>query len=105
MIILVVMLNLECHGHDRNMIIEKKAVPDLFQKVFTGEKTFDARLDRFICKPGDILWLREWDPKKEKYTGRDLKKKVTFVLKSKDLEKFWSKEEVDKHGFQIIAFK
>jgi len=86
-------------------IIEKKAIPKLFEKVWTGEKTFDARLNRFKCKPGDILFLREWDPKKEVYTGRELKKKVTFVLKSKDLEKFWSKEEVYKYGFQIIAFK
>jgi hypothetical protein len=87
------------------MVIEKKAIPELFEKVWTGEKTFDARLDRFKCKPEDILLLREWDPKKEKYTGRELKKRVTFVLKSKDLEKFWSKEEVKKYGFQIIAFK
>lgn len=87
------------------MIIEKKAVPELFEKVLLGEKTFDARLDRFRCKPGDTLWLREWDPKKKVYTGREIKKEVTFVLKSKDLEKFWSKEEVAKYGFQIIAFK
>ncbi len=87
------------------MVIEKKAIPELFEKVLSGEKTFDARLDRFECKPGDTLVLREWDPKKEKYTGRKLEKKVTYVLKSKDLEKFWSKEEVNKYGFQIIAFK
>ncbi len=87
------------------MVIEKKAIPKLFEKVLSGEKTFDARLDRFRCKPGDVLWLREWDPKKKEYTGREVKKKVTFVLKSKDLEKFWSKEEVAKYGFQIIAFK
>ena len=87
------------------MVIEKKAIPELFEKVLTGEKTFDARLDRFKCEPGDILYLREWDPKKGVYTGREIKKKVTFVLKSKDLAKFWPKEEVDKYGFQIIAFK
>lgn len=87
------------------MRIEKKTIPSLFEKVLSGEKTFDARLDRFKCKPGDILVLREWDPKKEKYTGRKLEKKVTFVLRSKDLKKFWSEEEVEKYGFQIIAFK
>lgn len=87
------------------MVIEKKAIPELFEKVLSDEKTFDVRLDSFKCKPGDILVLKEWDPKKEKYTGRKLKRKVTFVLKSKDLEKFWSKEKVSKYGFQIIAFK
>lgn len=85
--------------------IEKKTIPDLFEKVLSGEKTFDARLNRFVCKPGDILVLREWDPKKKQYTGRVLEKKVTFVLKTKHLEKFWSKEEIAKYGFQIIAFK
>ena len=49
--------------------------------------------------------LREWDPKIKKYTGRVLEKKVTFVLKSKDVLKFWSEEEIAKHGFQVIAFK
>jgi ribosomal protein S17 len=87
------------------MVIEKKAIPELFEKVWTGEKTFDARLDTFECKPGDTLVLREWDPKKKEYTGRKLEKKVTFVLKSKALEKFWPKEEIEKYGFQIIAFK
>ncbi len=85
--------------------IEKKATPEMFSSILTGQRDFDIRLDRFKCRPGDILVLREWDPKKEKYTGRELKKKVAFVLKSKDLEKFWSKDEVEKYGFQIIAFK
>jgi hypothetical protein len=87
------------------MIIEKKAVPDLFEKVLSGKKNFDVRLDRFECGPGDILILREWDPEKQEYTGRKLERKVTFVLKSKDLEKFWNKEDVEKYGFQVIAFK
>ena len=85
--------------------IEKKAWPELFEKVRTGEKTFDLRLDDFRCKVGDILILREWNPKEKKYTGRVLERKVTFVLKSKDVLKFWSEEEIAKHGFQVIAFK
>ena len=68
--------------------IEKKAWPELFEKVRTGEKTFDLRLDDFRCKVGDILILREWNPKEKKYTGRVLERKVTFVLKSKDVLKF-----------------
>ncbi|KKQ97270.1 MAG: hypothetical protein UT24_C0002G0020 [Candidatus Woesebacteria bacterium GW2011_GWB1_39_12] len=85
--------------------IEKKAWSELFEKVRTGEKTFDLRLDDFRCKVGDILILREWNPKEKKYTGRVLERKVTFVLKSKDVLKFWSEEEIAKHGFQVIAFK
>jgi hypothetical protein len=85
--------------------IEKKAWPELFEKVKSGEKTFDLRLDDFKCNIGDILILREWDPKRKMYTGRVLEKRITFVLKSKDVLKFWSEEEIAKHGFQVIAFK
>ncbi|KKQ53365.1 hypothetical protein A2865_03795 [Candidatus Woesebacteria bacterium RIFCSPHIGHO2_01_FULL_39_17] len=85
--------------------IEKKAVPNLFEKVKSGEKTFDVRLNDFRCKVGDILVLREWDTKNKKYTGRVLERKITFVLKSKDVLKFWSEEEIAKHGFQVIGFK
>ncbi len=36
---------------------------------------------------------------------RSLEKKITFILKSKDILKFWSEEEIAKYGFQVIAFK
>ncbi len=85
--------------------IEKKAWPELFGKVLNGEKNFDVRLNDFKCKPGDILILREWNPKTKKYTGRSLKKKITFILKTKDIEKFWNKKEIKKYGFQVIGFK
>ncbi|MCL4382863.1 DUF3850 domain-containing protein [Patescibacteria group bacterium] len=85
--------------------IEKKAIPELFEKVLSGAKTFDVRLNRFICKPGDILILREWDPRKKEYTGRQIEKTVSYVLKTKDIEKFWDKKEIEKYGFQVICFK
>jgi hypothetical protein len=86
-------------------IIEKKTWPDLFEKVKSGEKTFDIRLNDFKCSPGDILILKEWDPKTKKHTGRTIQKKVAFILKSKDLSKFWTKEEIEQFGFQVIGFK
>lgn len=70
----------------------------------TGDKNFEVRLNDFECRKGDILVLREWDPEQKDYTGRSLEKKVTYVVKTKDLP-FWSKEEVDKNGYQIIGFK
>jgi hypothetical protein len=85
--------------------IEKKAWPELFNKVKSGEKKFDVRLNDFNCKVGDILVLREWDPKTKKYTGNVLKKKISFIITTKELEKFWSKKEVGKYGFQVIGFK
>jgi hypothetical protein len=86
------------------MRIEKKAWPELFQKILDGDKTFDLRLADFECKPGDILVMREWDPATRKYTGRQMEKVVTYVMRTKDLN-FWSKEEVEKYGFQVISIK
>jgi len=86
------------------MKITKKAWPDYFQAIIDGNKTFDARIADFECKKGDVLVLREWDPKKKDYTGRVLEKTVTFVLKTKDA-KFWPEKEIKKHGLQVIGFK
>ena len=86
-------------------IIKKKTTANYFEKIKTGEKDFDVRLNEFPCSPGDILILKEWDPKNRKYTGRVMKKRVNFVLKTKTLEKFWGKSEIDKHGFLVIGFK
>lgn len=86
------------------MKIEKKAWPEYFQKILDGTKTYDLRLDDFECKSGDILILKEWDPKIQKFTGRTIEKTVTFVGKTKK-QNFWSKEDIEKYGFQIISFK
>lgn len=86
------------------MKLEKKCWPEQFQQIVDGNKTFELRLADFKCSPGDILALREWDPKTKGYTGRVLEKKVTYILTTKDL-KFWPKEEIEKHGLQIISFK
>ncbi|KKQ08341.1 MAG: hypothetical protein US19_C0027G0018 [Candidatus Daviesbacteria bacterium GW2011_GWB1_36_5] len=84
--------------------IEKKVWPEYFQKILDGVKTYELRLADFQCNPGDTLVLQEWDPNTKEYTGRKLEKTVTYVGKTKDLS-FWSKEEIEEYGYQIIAFK
>ena len=86
------------------MKIEKKVHPEYFQKIIDGVKKYELRLADFDVKEGDILVLREWDPSSEKYTGREISKKVTYILKTNDLN-FWNKEEINKHGLQIISFE
>lgn len=86
------------------MIIEKKTWPDFFQKIFDGSKKFELRLADFPCKEGDILLLREWDPKTKKYTGREIKKKITYMVNTKDL-KFHNKEEIEKHGLYVLSLE
>lgn len=86
------------------MKIEKKVWPEYFQKIIAGVKTYELRLADFECKPGDVLVLKEWDPKTKEYTGRVIEKTVTYVGKTKG-QPFWPKEDVEKYGYQIIAFK
>jgi ribosomal protein S17 len=86
------------------MKIEKKCWTEFFEKVLSGEKNFEVRLADFECRAGDVLVLREWDPKTKEYTGRQIEKTVGFVLKTKDLS-FWPKEEVDKYGYMVMGLK
>lgn len=86
------------------MRIEKKVLPEYFQKILEGKKTYELRLADWECNPGDILVLREWDPEKKEYTGRVLEKEVTYVGKTKNM-KFFSKGDVERYGYQIISFR
>jgi len=86
------------------MKIKKKVWPKYFAKILSGKKNFEIRLANWKCKQGDILILQEWNPKTKKYTGRNILKKVSCVVKTKDCQ-FWSKEEIDKYGFQVIGLK
>ena len=82
----------------------KKVWPEYFQKILDGKKTYELRLADWECNEGDILVLQEWDPETKEYTGREIEKEVTYVGKTKNMN-FWPKEDVEKYGYQIIAFK
>jgi len=86
------------------MELKKKSWPEMFEKVLDGTKKFDLRLADFECKAGDTLVLQEWDPKSKKYTGRELRKKVTYVLKTKEV-KLWPQKEIKKYGFQLLSLE
>lgn len=86
------------------MKIPKKTWPELFEKILSGEKNFDLRLADFDCQPGDILVFQEYDPKTKQYTGREVEKEITFVMKTKNLN-FWPKEQVDELGFIVMSLK
>ncbi len=86
------------------MKIEKKCWPEYFDLVKNGSKTYDIRVADFDCKEGDILVLKEWDPRTKDYTGRVLEKKITSVLKTKNAT-MWKKEDVEKYGFVVMALK
>jgi hypothetical protein len=47
--------------------------------------------------------LQEWDAKTKKYTGRELKKKVNFILKF-NLDDFGQAKNIKKKGLYVIQF-
>ncbi|MFA5841732.1 MAG: DUF3850 domain-containing protein [Candidatus Paceibacterota bacterium] len=85
--------------------IEKKTWPELFEKVLSGEKKFDLRLNDFNIGVGDTLLLREWDPRTKEYTGRELSKKVTYILKVNPNDTMWPKEDIEKYGIQVMSLE
>ncbi|OGY41860.1 MAG: hypothetical protein A2Y82_05385 [Candidatus Buchananbacteria bacterium RBG_13_36_9] len=84
-------------------IIKKKITPKYYKLVKTGKKKFELRLADFKIKTGNTLILQEWNPKTKKYTGRELKKKVNFILKFK-LNDFGQAKEIQKKGLYVIQF-
>lgn len=61
------------------MLHDLKIAPEWFETVKSGVKTFEVRKDDRDFKPNDVLLLREFDG--TKYTGRQLKADVRFVLR------------------------
>lgn len=82
--------------------IHKKAYPALFAEVASGRKTFDLRLADFDCKPGDILVLDEVSEADKKPTGRSIRKRIGYVLRTKELD-FFSPEDIAAYGYQVMS--
>lgn len=82
--------------------IEKKILREYFDLIEQGQKTYELRLADWDCQSGDMLVLVEIDTETNQPTGRTIKRKVGYVGKTKGLD-FWTKEEIDKHGYQIIS--
>lgn len=93
--------------YNSNVIIEKKIWSEYFEDVASGNKNFELRLADWEINIGDTLVLKEWDHNKKEYTGREIRRAVTYVIKTKDVEKLgmWPKDDIDKYGFQIIGFR
>lgn len=66
------------------MIRELKSWPKFFEKVLSGEKTFEIRINDRNFHVGDLLLLREWDPETKQYSGRIQYARVTYMLGSAD---------------------
>ena len=57
-----------------------KCWPEFYQAILEGQKSHDLRrADDRRFRIGDVLCLREFDPRTERYTGREQKVKVTYI--------------------------
>jgi hypothetical protein len=59
---------------------ELKLWPEFFGPSSRGLKSFEYRLNDRDYKVGDILQLREWHESTKTYTGRFLRRTITYVL-------------------------
>ena len=61
-----------------------KTWPEFYQAVKSSEKTFEFRQeDNRFFEVGDILTLQEFLPIQKVYTGCQLSKRATYVLRGK----------------------
>ena len=71
-----------------------KILPEYFNAIESGEKTFEVRFNDRNYHVHDILHLQEWTD--GDYTGREVEVKVTWLLDNPNY---------CKEGFVIMAIK
>jgi len=67
-------------GHAKYQVHELKTWPWHFRDVQSGRKAFELRKDDRGFEVGDLLWLREFDPETQEYTGQEVYRSVTLML-------------------------
>lgn len=60
---------------------ELKCWPAEFDALDNETKMFEFRRDDRGFQCGDLLLLREWSPGLQKYTGRELYRVITYILR------------------------
>jgi len=58
-----------------------KIRPEYYNPVCAGTKTFEVRKNDRGYLNGDFLILREYVEKEKRYTGREVKVAVTYILR------------------------
>ena len=78
-------------------IHDLKILPEYFEAVLNGSKTFELRKDDRDIQVGDVLHLKEYDKTNGLYTGQMIIKKVLYILRN--VPEYGLKE-----GYCIIGF-
>lgn len=58
---------------------ELKIYPEHFQGIISGHKTFEIRKNDRNYQVGDILWLREYYPEDDIYSGESIQCRVSYI--------------------------
>lgn len=78
------------------MVRYLKTEIEFFQDILDGLKPFEVRFNDRNFKVGDVLVLQEYDSKRKIYTGREISKRVIYIL---DDPRFV------KEGYVIMSLK
>jgi hypothetical protein len=87
------------------MEIYKKVKQKYFEAILDNRKQFEIRLGDFDCAEGDIIVLQEQDDQTNELTGRTMNCEVVYKINTKEAEKFYSKEDIDKHGLVVLNIR
>ena len=80
-----------------------KSWPEFFEEILRGRKTHDLRRNDRDFREGDVLVLKEYDPRQGKYTGRSCNVEVTYI--TSQTQACALSEEALKEGFSILSIR
>lgn len=62
------------------VVHDVKCWSEPFNAVVSGVKKFEWRLNDRDYRVDDVIVLNEWNPDTDKYSGRYIRKRITYVL-------------------------
>ena len=72
-----------------HLVHDLKCWPQYFDAMLEGRKPFELRRDDRGYTEGNVLHVREWDPRVDKYTGRELWREITYVARPSHMPSVW----------------
>ena len=75
---------------------ELKILPEYFDEVVSGRKTFEVRKDDRGFQIGDTLILKEWN--RGRYTGREVAVEVTYIYRGNFCKEDHCVMSIEKKG-------
>ncbi|MBM7715341.1 hypothetical protein JOC94_002328 [Bacillus thermophilus] len=65
--------------YSAHLLHELKILPGYFEEVEKGIKTFEIRKNDRDYQVSDFLLLKEFDPKTKTYTGKEIRKRISYM--------------------------